>query len=81
MAAGFDVETRWPELFKDLVPNQREAVVQALASSWYEGWVPNYEDVKNLTDRGRGVISHEEYVQRVRAAAVRRRTSPEPSEA
>ncbi|GAA3299426.1 hypothetical protein [Glutamicibacter nicotianae] len=57
MAEKFDIEERWPELFTQLDANQRSAIRQALASAWHEGWVPNREDVENLTDVARGAIS------------------------
>lgn len=67
------VEERWPELFEPLDPGQRHAVVQSLASAWHECWVPNREDVENLTDKARGVIDREEYQRRTREAAERAR--------
>lgn len=73
VAESFDIEARWPELFSQLNEEQRRAVVQSLASSWHEGWVPNREDVENLTDRARGAIDREEFSRRVRQAAERRR--------
>ena len=72
MTVEFDIEDRWPELFDGLSALDRRAVVQSLASNWHEGWVPNREDVENLTDRARGTIDREEYQRRV-LAAVRRR--------
>lgn len=71
MAARFDVEERWPELFAELDETQRRAVVQCLASAWHEGWEPNREDVENLTDRARGAIDAAEYRRRAHAAARR----------
>lgn len=73
MAAEFDIEGRWPELFEQLDDVQRRAVVQSLAAAWHEGWEPNREDVENLTDRARGAIDRKEYSRRVREAAERRR--------
>jgi len=70
-AEVFDVEARWPELFAQLDVKQRDAVLQSLASSWHEGWVPNREDVENLTDRARGAIDAAEYRRRSHAAARR----------
>jgi len=67
----FDVEARWPELFKGLSAVDRWAVVQSLACGWHEGWVPNREDVANLTDLARGAIDEDDYRRRV-VAAVRR---------
>ena len=74
MAEKFDIEERWPELFEQLDETQRWAVVQSLAIAWYEGWVPNREDVENLTDEARGAIDEAEYLRRAREAA-RRATS------
>ena len=73
MAEKFDVEARWPELFAQLDATQHRAVVQSLAAAWHEGWVPNREDVENLTDEARGAIDREEYMRRVREAAERHR--------
>lgn len=69
----FDIEERWPELFAQLDPEQRRAVVQSLAADWHEGWEPNREDVEHLTDRARGAIDREEYMRRVRRTAERHR--------
>lgn len=71
MAEKFDIEERWPELFAQLDDTQRNAVRQSLAAAWHEGWVPNREDVENLTDRARGAIDQAEYLRRVREAARR----------
>ena len=73
MAGQFDIEERWPELFAQLDGNQRNAVRQSLAAAWHEGWVPNREDVENLTDEARGAIDRAEYLRRVDAAAERQR--------
>ncbi|WP_423299634.1 hypothetical protein [Glutamicibacter nicotianae] len=71
MAEKFDIEERWPELFTQLDANQRNAIRQALASAWHEGWVPNREGVENLTDVACGAIDNAEYLRRVREAAHR----------
>ena len=71
MAEKFDIEERWPELFAQLDANQRNAVRQSLAAAWHEGWVPNREDVENLTDEARGAIDEAEYLRRAREAARR----------
>ena len=71
MAAEFDIEARWPELFALLHEDDRRAVVNTLASSWHEGWVPNREDVENLTDYARGAIDKAEYDRRIEAAVAR----------
>lgn len=67
-----DVEERWPELFAKLDDVERNAVMQALAANWHEGWVPNREDVENLTDFARGAIDGDEYDRRAAGAAERR---------
>ncbi|PPF91350.1 hypothetical protein C5C03_00385 [Clavibacter michiganensis] len=72
MVEKFEIEQRWPELFVGLDEVQRRAVVQSLASAWHEGWVPNREDVENLTEEARGAIDREEYLRRADAAAERR---------
>ena len=71
MAEKFDIEERWPELFAQLDDTQRNAVRQSLAAAWHEGWVPNREDVENLTDEARGAIDEAEYLRRAREAARR----------
>lgn len=75
MAVEFNIEARWPELFAPLSEADRIIVVNAFASSWHEGWVPNREDVENLTDLMRGAIDKAEYDRRAYEAAMR------PSEA
>ncbi|MEI3844542.1 MULTISPECIES: antitoxin VbhA family protein [Microbacterium] len=75
MADTFDIESRWPELFASLDDVQRNAVRQSLASAWHEGWVPNREDVENLTDEARGAIDGAEYLRRMQEAAERRRSA------
>jgi type III secretory pathway component EscV len=74
MATEFNIEERWPELFEQLTIDQRRAVINALASNWHEGWVPNREDVENLTDYVRGAIDRSEYDRRAQSAAVRNKT-------
>lgn len=71
MAAEFDIEGRWPELFAVLREADRIVVVDAFASSWHEGWIPNREDVGNLTDLVRGAIDKAEYDRRAQEAAAR----------
>ena len=71
MAEKFDIEERWPDLFAQLDSTQRNAVRQSLAAARHEGWTPNREDVKNLTDEARGAIDETEYLRRVREAAQR----------
>lgn len=73
-ATEFNIEARWPELFEQLNAADRDAVVNALASSWHEGWVPNREDVENLTDYARGAIDEAEYDRRAVAAIERGHT-------
>ena len=69
MTAIFDIEERWPELLAQFDETNRRAVVQSLACAWLEGWIPNREDVENLTDEARGAIDAEEYRQRAHGAA------------
>ena len=76
MAERLDIVERWPELFADLDDGKRETIVQALASAWHEGWVPNREDVKDLTDEARGAIDEAEYLRRARESARRRPSTP-----
>ncbi|WP_324654084.1 hypothetical protein [Georgenia sp. H159] len=71
MAEKFDIEERWPELFAQLDERERWAVRQSLASAWHAGWIPNREDVENVTDHARGAIDVEEYRRRAHAAARR----------
>lgn len=71
MTERLDIEDRWPELFEQLNEVQRRAVVQSFAAAWHEGWIPNREDVENLTDEARGAIDETEYLRRVREAALR----------
>lgn len=75
----FNVEGRWPELFEGLSVETRQSVLNTLASSWHEGWVPNREDVRDLTDYARGTIDRAEYDRRSRAAADEGRTGPATS--
>ncbi|MFT4298348.1 MAG: hypothetical protein QM597_01730 [Aeromicrobium sp.] len=71
MVRQFDIEERWPELFASLDAAQRDAVVQALAAGWHEGFEPTREDVENLTDFARGAIDGDEYQRRALATAER----------
>jgi hypothetical protein len=74
VVAEFNIESRWPELFAPLDEAGRTVVVNAFASSWHEGWVPNREDVENLTDLVRGAIDEAEYDRRAAGAAERHRS-------
>jgi hypothetical protein len=74
VAVEFNIEARWPELFAPLDDETRLHVVNAFASSWHEGWVPNREDVENLTDYARGAIDEAEYDRRAASKAERHRT-------
>ncbi|WP_136610927.1 antitoxin VbhA family protein [Sinomonas albida] len=76
MGERFDVEERWPELFAQLEPARRRSVLNTLAADWHEGWVPNREDVENITDLARGAIDHDEFLRRSDAAAERHREKP-----
>jgi len=61
-----DVVALWPELFDGLDDRQRNAIRQACAANWHEGWNPNRADVADLTENARGRLSGEEYMQRAR---------------
>ncbi len=63
-ASEFNIEARWPELFEQLDETKRRAVVQSLAAAWHEGWIPNREDVADLTDYTRGALTFQEYQAR-----------------
>lgn len=67
--AGFDVVQVWPELFVDMPERDRDAVRQAVAASWHEGWKPDRPAVVDLVARARGEITHEELVDRSRRRA------------
>ena len=69
MSESFDVEARWPELFAQLDGAQRAAVLRSLAAGWHEGWEPNKEDVADLIDYSRGVLTFDEYQARSAAKA------------
>ena len=71
MSEIFDFEDRWPELFDRLDARQRNAVRQALAAAWHEGFEPTREHVENLTDYALGLIDHSEYQRRSRAMVKR----------
>lgn len=71
MSEKFVIEERWPELFEHLDANQCNSVRQSLAVAWHEGWIPNREDVENLTDEARGAIDEAEYLRRARESALR----------
>ncbi|MGO2751572.1 MAG: hypothetical protein ACTIA6_16090 [Pseudoclavibacter sp.] len=79
MASEFNIEGRWAELFAELSEAHRRIVVDAFASAWHEGWVPNREDVENLTDLVRGAIDEDEYDRRAAEAAERARARPTTS--
>ncbi|MDY5133537.1 antitoxin VbhA family protein [Actinotignum urinale] len=52
-----DIDKRWPELFYGLTPSQKFNVMNTFASSWHEGWEPNYDDVKTITSVARGELT------------------------
>ena len=70
--AKLDVIELWPELFVGVSDVAARAIQNACVASWHEGWVPNREDVENLTEFTRGAIDGDEYGRRVRGAAERR---------
>lgn len=65
----FNIVEQWPELFEGLSKDKKKSVINNLASSWHEGWKPNYEDVKLLTDYEKGLITEEDYIQLTLIAA------------
>ncbi len=72
-ATEFNFEARRPVLFAPLDDAARMVVVNALASIWHEGWVPNREDVENLSDDAPGAIDEAECDRRAAGAAERQR--------
>lgn len=68
-------EARWPDLFAQLEPEQRESVAFALVANYHEGWTPNREDVAALIDHARGAVDMDEYrrraIERAQARAAR----------
>ncbi len=56
---------RWPELFAPLDDDQKRGVSQALANGRLEGWQPTRDEVADLIARERGLLSFEQYKQRV----------------
>ena len=73
MSEIFDFEDRWPELFDRLDARQRNAVRQALAAAWHEGFEPTREHVENMIDCLLCVIDDDEFFRRSYAEV--RRTS------
>ena len=73
MSEIFDFEDRWPELFDRLDARQRNAVRQALAAVWHEGFEPTREHVENMIDCLLGVSDDDEFFRRSYAEV--RRTS------
>jgi hypothetical protein len=59
-----NLEQRWPELFANLTPRRRHAVLLACAANWHEGWEPNRDDVTNLIDGLSGTITRDQYLGR-----------------
>lgn len=72
-----DVVALWPELFEGFDERERNAIRQAFAANWHEGWEPNRADVEDLTEQARGRLTDDEYLQRGRdrRAAARARTA------
>lgn len=75
MDGKLQAQVRWPEIFAALTAEQREAVEQALVSGWHEGWSPTREDVQDLADEARGIITVDEYLARARQRAEQARTA------
>ena len=63
MSNEFNLLERWPELFEGLDEKEVKVLIDTFASSWHEGWEPNYEDVKLMTDYVKGKITQEEYFE------------------
>lgn len=81
-ARTLDVVALWPELFEGFDERERNAIRQAFAANWHEGWEPNRADVADLTEHARGRLTDEEYLQRSRdrqAAAARARAAGQSS--
>jgi len=70
-----DLEQWWPDLFEGLDAQERYSIVQACASNWHEGWVPNREDVSDLIDCHKGTISFDEYKARTMEKVARGQAS------
>ncbi|MDO5049811.1 MAG: hypothetical protein Q4D87_08015 [Actinomycetaceae bacterium] len=64
MSNKFDIERRWPELFRGLDETQLRGVRNTIASLWHEGFSPSKQDIENLTDYARGDIDANEYKRR-----------------
>ncbi|MBP2437271.1 antitoxin VbhA family protein [Microbacterium amylolyticum] len=61
--------TLWPDPFVDLDEARRDVFRQAFASQYLSGWEPNRADVVDLLNLKRGVITRDEYLQRIRLRA------------
>ncbi len=64
MATEFRIVERWPDLFEDVSASDTEDIVQAFASAFQEGWVPNRPDVEDLVAFHTRRIDFDEYEQR-----------------
>ncbi len=64
MATEFRIVERWPDLFEDVSASDTEDIVQAFASAFHEGWVPNRPDVEDLVAFHTRRIDFDEYEQR-----------------
>ncbi|MEZ2373390.1 hypothetical protein [Arthrobacter sp. RCC_34] len=60
---------RWPEIFAELDHDTAAAVETALVDGWHEGWTPTREEVQDLADEARGLITPAEYLTRAAARA------------
>lgn len=69
---AFDVEAKWPDLFRGLTAEQRVSVLQPLANAWHEGWQPNRDDVALLVASARGEIDTTTAIRLGVEAAARR---------
>ena len=53
----FRPDVWWPDLFEPLSRAEREELINGLAISWHEGWVPNRADVEDHLAVGRGELT------------------------
>ena len=71
--APLDIDRRWPDLFAPLTPEQHRDVMSACASIWFEGWVPDRDQVSLIIDNHLERVPADEYARR--AADLARRAA------
>ena len=71
MAEEFRIVERWPDLFEGVSASDIEDIVQAFASAFQEGWVPNRPDVEDLVAFHTRRIDFDEYENRSRSLVER----------